>query len=103
MVKTTPYLGYTSQCCAVRTPGRNAPLIRFLMSALYRPILFAGYIVCFPTYRFFLHFFLTYLLLYLSFPLRIDRLRFQTVCRKRRLNLASVFVFILRCSSLHFL
>ena len=32
------------------------------------------YIVCFPTYPFFLYFFLTYLLLYLSFPLRIDPL-----------------------------
>ena len=49
-----------------------------------------GYIVCFPT-SFFLHFFLTYRLPYLSFPLRIDPLRFQGGCHKRRLNLALVF------------
>jgi len=42
----------------------------------------------------FLHFFLTYLLPWLSFPLRIEPLRFQAGCRKRRLNLALVFVFI---------
>ena len=37
-------------------------------------------------------FFLTYLLPYLSFPLRIDPLRLQAGCRKRRLNLALVFL-----------
>ena len=36
--------------------------------------------------------FLTYLLPYLSFPLRIDPLRFQAGCCKRRLNLALVFL-----------
>jgi len=36
--------------------------------------------------------FLTYLLPYLSFPLRIDPLRFQVGCCKRRLNLALVFL-----------
>ena len=35
--------------------------------------------------------FLTYLLPYLSFPLRIYALRFQAICRKRQLNLALVF------------
>ena len=54
-------------------------------------------IVCFSTYPFLLYFFLTYLLHYLSFPLRIDPLRFHTGCRKRRLNLALVLVFILCC------
>jgi len=44
---------------------------------------------------FFLHFFLSYLLSYLSFPLRIDPLHFQAGYRKRRLNLALFFVFIL--------
>jgi len=48
-----------------------------------------GYIVC--SHLSFFHFFLTYLLPYLSFPLRIDPLRFQAGCRKRRLNLAVVF------------
>jgi len=41
---------------------------------------------------------LTYLLLYLPFPLRIIPLRFRAGCRKKRLNLAIVFVFILCCS-----
>ena len=55
------------------------------------------YIVClFISYAsqlsFFLHFFLTYLLPYLSFPLRIDPLHFQAGCRKRRLNLGLVFL-----------
>jgi len=62
------------------------------------------YIVCmFITYasqslNLFLRFFLTYLLLYLPFPLRIIPLRFRAGCRKKRLNLAIVFVFILCCS-----
>jgi len=60
-----------------------------------RCILFAYRML--PHLSFFLHFFLTYLLPYLSFPLRIDALRFQAGCRKRRLNLALVFVFILCC------
>ena len=50
------------------------------------------YIVCLAT------FFLTYLLPYLSVPLRIDPLRFQSECPKRRLNLALVF-----CVAVHFL
>jgi len=47
-----------------------------------------------------LHFFLTYLLPYLFFPLRIDPLSFQAGCRNGRLNMALVFfVFILCCST----
>jgi len=42
-------------------------------------------------FSFFSALFPTYLLPYLSFPLRIDPLRFQIGCRKRRLNLALVF------------
>ena len=42
---------------------------------------------------FFLHSFLTHLLPYLSFPLRIDPLHFQAGYRKRRLNLALVFLY----------
>ena len=73
----------------MRAPGRNAPLIRFLISVLY--LLF----VC--LYRMlshlsFFHFFLTYLLPYLLFPLRIGVLRFQAGCRKRRQILALVFL-----------
>jgi len=76
---------------------------------------FLVYIVSFPTYLFFFTF-VTYLLSYLSFPLRIDPLCFQVGFHKRRLNLTLVFVFIsccntflqidecmlLLCSSLHF-
>jgi len=43
--------------------------------------------------------FLTYLLSYLSFPLRIDPLHFQAEGRKRRPNLALFFVFILFSST----
>jgi len=47
----------------------------------------------------FLHFFLINPLHYLSFPLRIEQLRFQAGCRKRRLNLALVFAYTLCCST----
>ena len=63
---------------------------------------FIGYIVClFTSYASL--FILFSLFPYLSpplltFPLRIDPLRFQARCRKRRLNLALVFLFILCCS-----
>jgi len=62
------------------------------------------YIVCwFISYAspliLYLHFFLTYLLPYLSFPVSIDPLHFQAGCRIRRLNLALVFVFMLGCST----
>ena len=51
-----------------------------------------------PHLSFVLHFFLTCLLPYLPFPLRIDPLHFQAGCRIWRLNLAFVFfVFILCC------
>ena len=50
-----------------------------------------------PHLSFFLHFFVTYFLPYVSFPLRIDPLRFQARYYKRQLNLALVFVFILYC------
>ena len=56
-----------------------------------------------PHISFSFTFFLTYLLRYLSFPLRIDPLRFQAECRKRRLNVALVFVFILCCSTFLFI
>ena len=50
------------------------------------------YNACFPTYPFFLHCFLTFLLPYFSFSLRTDPLHFQAVCHKRQLNLALVFL-----------
>jgi len=62
--------------------------------------LFNVYIVCFPTYPF-ASLFLTYLLPYLSFPFKIDPLRFQAGCRKRRLNLTLV-VLCLFCAVVHF-
>jgi len=55
-----------------------------------------------PHLSFFLYFFLTYILPYLSFSLRIDPLCFQAECRKRRLNLAVVFVMCLFCVVVHF-
>ena len=54
-----------------------------------------------PHLSFFLHFFLTYFLPYLSFPLRIDPLRFQAGCRKRPLSLALVFLCLF-CVVVHF-
>ena len=81
----------------IRAPGHNVPLIRFLVLALYIYILFACLYRIFPHLSFFLHFFLTHLLLYLSFPLRIDPLHFQVGCRKRWLNLALFF-----CAVVHF-
>jgi len=64
----------------VRAPGHNVPLIHLLISVLY--VLFACLHHLLPTYPFFFTFFLTYLLPYLSFPLRIDPLRFQARCHK---------------------
>jgi len=49
----------------------------------------------------FLHSFLTYLLPDLFCPSRINPLCFQAGCRKRRLNLALVFVFIVCCRAFH--
>ena len=82
-----------------RASGRNAPLIRFLISALY--ILFACLYRMLPTFPFFLQFLYTYLPPYLSLPLRIDPLRFQAGCRKRRLSLALVFLCLF-CVVVHF-
>jgi len=73
----------------VPAAGRNAPLIRFLISTLY--IFFACLYRMLPHLFFFSLFSLAYLLPYLSFPLRIDPLRFQAGCRKMRLQLALVF------------
>ena len=60
-----------------RDPGRNAPLIQFLDFGAVR--LFISYALL----TFFLHFFFTYLLPYLSFPLRTDPVRFQARRYKR--------------------
>jgi len=80
-------------------PGHNAPLIRFFLFQHYIYCLLI-YITCFPAYHF-SSLFLTYLLTYLSFPLRIDLHHFQAGCRKKRLNLAlDFFVFILFSSTL---
>ena len=65
----------------VQAPGRNAPLIWFLISALY--MLFACLYRMLPHFSFFFIFSPP-----LSFPLRIDPLHFQAGCRKRQLNLA---------------
>jgi len=80
-------------CCPVQALGYNAPFIWLVISALYIYIYIyclSVCIVCFPNYPFSPLFF-TYLLPYLSFPLRIDPLRFQAGCPKRRLNPTLVF------------
>jgi len=84
-----------SHLCRMRALGHNAPFIRFWC-----------YIVClFIAYAFplilFLHFFLTCLLHYLSFPFRIDLLRFQAGCRKRRLNLTGFLCLFCVIVGLH--
>ena len=78
-------------------PGRNAPLIRFWILARY--ILLACLYRTLPHLSFFLHVFLTYLLHYLTFRLRIDPFHFQAGYLKRRLNLALVLLF---CIVVHF-
>jgi len=84
--------------CPLRAPVRNVPLIQFLISVLYIVCLFMSYA---SLLIFFLHFFLTYLLPYLSFSWRIDPLRFQAGCLfKRRLNLALVFLYLF-CSTFY--
>ena len=91
------YLHCPPQLRSVRAPGRNASLIRFLISALY--ISFACLYRLLPHLSFFNYF------AYLSpplliFPSRIYPLRFQAGCRKRRRNLDLDFcVFILCCSA----
>ena len=81
----------------LQATGRNPPLIRYLdfwaicIACLF--ILYASPLILF------LHFSLTYLLPYLSYSLRIDPLLFQAGCRKRRLNLALVFMFVLCCNT----
>jgi len=90
-VQTLPnILCMLSVVSLVRAPGRNAPLIRFLILALYIVCLFISLV-------FFLHFLLLSSLTYL--PLRIDH--FQAGFRKRQLNLALVFSSLF-CVVVHF-
>jgi len=88
-ISTDYFRGALKRICSldspVRTPGHNAPVIHLLTSALC--ILFVSLHNLLPQFLF-SSLFLTYLLPYLSFPLRTDPLRFQAECRKRRLNLA---------------
>ena len=66
----------------VRDPWFNVPLIQFFdFGAIY-------ILVAFPQLSFCLHFFITCLPPYLSFPMRMVPLRFQAGCCKRWLNLA---------------
>jgi len=79
----------------------RAPLIQFFdFGAIYTVCLFISYA---SSLILFIHFFLTHFLPYLSFPLRIHPLRFQTGCRKRRLNLALVFLCLFCVLVVHFL
>jgi len=83
----------------MRALGCNAPLIRFLTLELY--IMFACLYSMIP--HLYSKLFPTYLLPYLSFLLRIDPLRFQAGCRKRRLPVNQVLVFLcLFCVVIHF-
>jgi len=66
----------------------------------YRYILFVC-LCCMLPHSFFLHFFLTYLLPYLSFRLTMDLLRFQARCCKRWLNVSFVFLCLF-CAVIHF-
>ena len=99
----------------VRAPGHNAPLIRFLILALYSLLV---YILCFPTFIwvsasvsvFYMSVnisvsFPTYtpfslfpylFLPYLSFPLKVDSIHYKAGCHKRRLNVALVFLCLFR-------
>jgi len=79
---STSYSVLNAQC---RLRGIMCPWFDFWFQRYMYCLLV--YVVCFPTYLFFL----TYLLPYLSFPLRIDPLRYQARCRKRRLHLALLF------------
>jgi len=84
-------------CCAGCGPLCALDSI-FDFGAIYIFCLFISY--AYPLILFF-HFFLTYLLPYLYFPLRTDLLRFQAGCRKRTLNLAFVFLCVF-CLVVHF-
>jgi len=80
------------------SPGQRA--VKWVcVCVLY--ILFACLYHMLPHLSFFLHFFFTDLLFYTSFCLRIDPLRFQAGCRKRRLNLVLVFLYLF-CVVVHF-
>ena len=79
--------------------GIMRPYSIFNFGAIY--ILFACLYRTLPHLSFSLHFFLTYLLPYLSFPLKIDLLCFQAGCCKRRLNHALVFMCLF-CVAVHF-
>jgi len=62
----------TTSSCPGQASGCNASLIRFLVSALLH-VLFDCLYCMLPRLSFLLHFFLTYFLPYVSFPLRICR------------------------------
>ena len=84
---------------SVQAPKHNPPWFEFwFLSYVYCLLV---YIVRFPTYPFFFTFSLLAVSLSLSFPLRIDPLRSQAGCRKKRLNLALVFSCLF-CVVVHF-
>ena len=82
--------GHPPQCCCpVRAEGVMCHWLDFwFQRCIYRLLVYVAY---FPTCPFF-HFFLTYLLLYSSFSLRLDVV-------KRQLNLAFLCLF---CAVVHF-
>ena len=107
-IKITPNLLFEYQCTSgkfIRFPNRIESKLLLPELECSKTLPAHIHIVCLfishasPLIPF-LHFFLTHLLPYLSFPLRIDPLRFQTGCREKRLNPQdfSFFVYILCCS-----
>ena len=83
--------GFTRVTWAVTAPFRLWSVMRPWFDFWFWHYILFLYIVCFPTFPFFLYFFLTHLLPYLFFPLRIDLLHFHARRHKRRLDLALVF------------
>jgi len=84
--------------CPVRAPGQRAPCGPRGIICPWFDFWFWHYIcVCFfISYASSLILFSS-LFSYLSFPLRIDSLRFRAECHKRWLNVALVFCFFFQC------
>jgi len=83
----------------MRALWRNALLIRLLILALY--ILFACLYRMLPHISFFSSLFPYFLLIYLSFPLRIDPPPFQAGCHNRQAKPGFIFSgFVLYCRTI---
>jgi len=85
--------GFSFAGCPMRDLGSTAPWIHLLILALYMS--FACLRSMLPHLPFFFTFFL-----YLSFPFRMDPLRFQAEGHKRRPNLGFFSCFSFLCYSI---